>query len=507
MDSQAGKKKKGAKGKGKKRKRGLEEEEVAEISGERVHRNVAQEKDKTKPVETAPQIPVLNQLHVRKSEIYTMPILDMNEARVAANIEIIKAVMKEAGIGLDEGLEDKLVMFKGDWLTARNITKAVFERLEEVKPADSLQWVEPVIGLFHLQMNILKMLMTSHWGNGKEPASLNRFVMALGRNKSGGVDESVKNFRASDRFFNDVLDGQIISKVMSKLNVESETELVERMCFDGEGGKIPVEERDLVYENGLLFLQHGMSYREYAHAISCGDTGRVGCVLEVWTTLLQGSGKAVNYPAEVLHLMACLKRLWSPGLKSIWMRYCLVNPSGKAGGWMPDDLFCEYVIRENKAKFKASTNSSTDGFLREKVARQIISFRDAKQMMYRTTEATNYYTMSRIVQSVADIGKVVVALVQEKVHERQPVRYRRVGEDMYREVPDLFADGTTMLMTGKPIATYLSRARANWGKLSFLEKGEEEEGGPGLDDEDSDDDDDELEIYVICAEQMQRDKT
>ena len=64
--------------------------------------------------------PELNVLKLQKSEIYTLPTLDLNEARVDETIEILEALMQELGV-TPKQMHSKVAMFKGDWLTIRNM--------------------------------------------------------------------------------------------------------------------------------------------------------------------------------------------------------------------------------------------------------------------------------------------------------------------------------------------------------------------------------------------------
>lgn len=45
-------------------------------------------------------------------------------------------------------------MFHRDYLTVRNITRAMMHRAIEPHPVIRFQWIEPVTGLLHLQMNV-----------------------------------------------------------------------------------------------------------------------------------------------------------------------------------------------------------------------------------------------------------------------------------------------------------------------------------------------------------------
>ena len=71
-----------------------------------------------------------------------------------------------AGAGYLErlGIEDcvvggKKVMFRVDFLTVRNITMAIYQSQMEIHPIDRFEFIEPIAGFLHLQMNVLKLFL------------------------------------------------------------------------------------------------------------------------------------------------------------------------------------------------------------------------------------------------------------------------------------------------------------------------------------------------------------
>ncbi|KAF8460169.1 hypothetical protein BDZ91DRAFT_799070 [Kalaharituber pfeilii] len=61
--------------------------------------------------------PVVRPLVLEKSEIFTLLTLDYNEAKVADCIDILKSLIKEVGLELDDRFENVIEVVKGDWLT------------------------------------------------------------------------------------------------------------------------------------------------------------------------------------------------------------------------------------------------------------------------------------------------------------------------------------------------------------------------------------------------------
>ena len=73
-------------------------------------------------------------------------------------------------------------------------------------------WVEPIAGLFHLQMNVLKMLLHVFEGEAAgESFGVRRFATMLRRQ---GVTKDVKDFHACDDFFRTLAEGYVVAMYM-----------------------------------------------------------------------------------------------------------------------------------------------------------------------------------------------------------------------------------------------------------------------------------------------------
>ena len=103
-------------------------------------------------------------------------------------------------------------MAKGDWLTVRNITLAIYQKLEEPKILYIMGWIEPIAELFHLQMNILKLFTFTFWGQSNDECSFPRFSIALKRK----IHKDFKDFYSNNDFFHIILYFHIIAFCMHK---------------------------------------------------------------------------------------------------------------------------------------------------------------------------------------------------------------------------------------------------------------------------------------------------
>ena len=102
-------------------------------------------------------------------------------------------------------------MFKGDFLTVCNITRAIYRRRYDAGDIDRFLFMEPIAGFLHLQMNVLKLFLGAVWGKKTDRVSLARFQVVLSRQEAA---KSAKDFHASDDFFRTVVTSFVIALCM-----------------------------------------------------------------------------------------------------------------------------------------------------------------------------------------------------------------------------------------------------------------------------------------------------
>ncbi len=91
-----------------------------------------------------------------KTDILPLPTLPYDKSEINETFDILRELIQCLDLD-DYVFEDKIVMVKGDWLTVRNITRVIYQKQEEPEILYTLGWIELIAGLFHLQMNILKL--------------------------------------------------------------------------------------------------------------------------------------------------------------------------------------------------------------------------------------------------------------------------------------------------------------------------------------------------------------
>ena len=81
-------------------------------------------------------------------------------------------------------------MIKENWLTVQNIPQAIYQKAEKPEILYTLGWIEPIAGLFYLQMNILKLFIFTFWGESNDKCFFLRFNITLRRKVHKDVKDS-----------------------------------------------------------------------------------------------------------------------------------------------------------------------------------------------------------------------------------------------------------------------------------------------------------------------------
>jgi hypothetical protein len=324
-----------------------------------------------------------------------------------------------------------------------------------------------------MQMAVLLLLFRSHLGNESDLCSLSRWIKELDRNGNkfwDKTDAQVKNFNACLDFFDIVLDGYILSAVASICDynsLESFTrdfgnidlgDMINRLAEVIVKFTIVDANRrkgigDSAHDNFLLFLQHGVIFRNFNNAIRKGDPGLCLTSLSYFTVWFQGS-RQHNYAAETMQLCACLKRCWSPTLKQFYLENSLINLSGKANGWVSCDAMNERVVREVKAMRVSTSNPAVDEHWRNMVALQTMLLPEVKEKMAEECGVWIFDHHSSPVEKMTDVRAIASVILRDRTCVQIPQRDRDVKETMST---DLFSWGQRSLASTKKIVDFKKR--------------------------------------------------
>jgi hypothetical protein len=433
------------------------------------------------------------QIPVGKTRIFTFPLQHLNEAKIDDISEVLHVFTEYLGYSRDD-VRGKKIMFKGDQLTVKNmryiypLTIANICRAAIGLQSESLEefyfdYVEPSAGLFHLQMSVLGMLLNAHFGDEKEVSSVSQYMKLLGRNSNifaGKSTKKIKNFRACHELFNDILDGYLVAAVAEHYGAKSCADLHQHLEEkDWRGAIMEVEKRfsdpglvakwrkqevrDIAHENVVLFIQHGLMYRDFTNSMRTGDSGRVLHCLKFFTIWFQGS-RSSNYSLETIYLSSCLSAIWSEELGKFYLDHCLLNLSGSRKGFQLEDLVCELLVREQKGLGSLINQPAYNKWHQKVVSPIIFKLRDTREAMLKQSGATNYYKHCSAVASFHDVRKVANHALEHRVFIQIPGRcgiigMNVVGDKTVQPVPDLQMRGIAILSDGKRLENYKQKMR------------------------------------------------
>lgn len=78
-------------------------------------------------------------------------------------------------------------------------------------------------------------------------------------------------------------------------------------------------------------------------------------------------------------MVACFKRLWKKDMKEVWLRFYLINISGRLNKFVPNDWFGEIIIILNKENINPSVNAKSDKFLCKTVLQNMLLLCNSKE--------------------------------------------------------------------------------------------------------------------------------
>ena len=188
-----------------------------------------------------------------------------------------------------------------------------------------------------------------------KPGSLSFYVARLKRKR---VSEGSSSFRAADELMRNVFDGMVLRLWQGELGIDSletldtlgakqdTTTILNQVVAAAE----VIRTRYLVHPeanrkaygnattNAALFIRDMLVYIELGDAIKQGDVRHVGAILAPITLMFQAGGTK-NYANQLLRLAFDIRHTWTePRTDAIFSSW-LVNTTGKAGGWIPLDLY------------------------------------------------------------------------------------------------------------------------------------------------------------------------
>lgn len=130
------------------------------------------------PFATTHNIPAIMQLELKPTIAYELPAMDIDQASVAGNLQILDCMCLLLGRSKASFKNVKMVIV-GDHLMVSRIQTIQEWNICKVTYFDQMQWVIPVLQLFHMQMILCTTILNTHYGSVSKPGALVYFIPLL----------------------------------------------------------------------------------------------------------------------------------------------------------------------------------------------------------------------------------------------------------------------------------------------------------------------------------------
>lgn len=412
------------------------------------------------------KLQTLYEAPIQRAEIFTLPTLDIDESTIDGNAAILEELVRETGLDLTD-IQGTTIPISGDQMTLSRIRGVQELRIRD-KPEHRATYVSPWMGFLHYGFAAIDVVKRCNLGQqgGGDPGSIQTLVQLLGRT---GILEAKPNFNATHRLIEEMCDTYILSAFMEIAQVESLSALNEKLASENwipfvdevcneyyplskvdvlrtratdiatmlyESQIEPIRnlranqrtlaqqnllkgrnresiltahadrERDILYENSLLFMQQSLLYRDYFAAMRSGDTGRLEKSMEFFLILFEGAGKS-NYSRELMEQQVDRKVLWTPYMRAIWRNNCLLNLTGRPNKFLAVDEVCEYLVRQLKSSYNPRNTWQSKEFHMQTLSRLTMFLRDVRTVVASSSGAPSYGTKHSRVASEKDILTIV----------------------------------------------------------------------------------------------------
>ncbi|KAF9147777.1 hypothetical protein BGX20_006542, partial [Mortierella sp. AD010] len=325
----------------------------------------------------------------------------------------------------EEWFNGKQMIVAGDQMTVARLRALKFQRRSDVSPYARLEWMEPLIQLFHLQMLYSGTIINNYYGERKAPGSLGFYISVLKRKRVGPVKQ---DFHAADELLRHSFEALVMRLWMTefgcdrlddldKLLGEMNTRALEDKINSGIESITSVwldrfqltTKHNVLSKNSALFMKDMMLYIELSDAIKAGDIGRIDETLKPLTVIFQ-AGQTKNYALELLHLHCLLNHASDNKRKEAIMSSWLINTTGKKNRWIPADLYQEHNNLMTKVTHAVRGTNSPYETLANLVAPNIHVFQEVcskVESIYHTPNRGNHHTSKR---SVGDIKRLLESI-------------------------------------------------------------------------------------------------
>ncbi|KAF8461983.1 hypothetical protein BDZ91DRAFT_850768 [Kalaharituber pfeilii] len=454
--------------------------------GDVLKAKVSQAKKDKRAYSARPEFEKIYQIPLMKSEVHALSSLELDETSIEGTAQILDALHRETEMTVESFL-GRAVVHAGDLGTLMKVETLKQLRMREFVHNRHNHLVRHE-GLFHMEMAAEDMLFRAHWGreDGMDPGSLCHLKHVLGLK---GINGEMPEYNACRRFTRTCGEGFILAAICTEARVENIGELraklgegldyvnvcqavVRRLCTPRTVSilreraeniareswaemmktkkktervgdelnkkaflkRVALENRDVVYENFVLYLQHYLVVRDFHYNISVGDSGAVLKDIEPLAVWFAGSGKG-HYAKATTNLLLDNAVVWTPHMRYEWLNNILLNLSGRPGKYMGIDKVNEIVVRKVKDQHNPRSAWQSKDFFLNSVSQNAFMFNEVKKAMNNGAHVPHYGTKHGVVEDKNDIELVVDILLQGEILE-----YKKVDKIIEERLGGLIGD-------------------------------------------------------------------
>jgi hypothetical protein len=341
-----------------------------------------------------PKMPELDILPPEVTPSTTLGPITAEEGSIDGNYQVLEDIfLCQLSLDKEKDFSSRLFPIYGDQLTVSRLRSLQVERNEAEFPYDRHNWLVQVPSFFHVLMNLLWLINRSHYG---DPDTCNNVYSALSIHAQVLNRKKIPKDAAPFEHLEDIAIHSFYARIVALLHVRMKellpscdihdpeiadnyirslyprqflalVEDIRNLAFSDDirisvnryEPKVAARSKakpkkaespkvDEEFVNHVRFLQEMETYCTLKYAVQHGDVGHLMRIIPRLCLYFHG-GPAKNYAREMLYLWRLLSTdACTPTLRQAILRNGLVNKTGKPDGWMPIDLFVEYLNLELK---------------------------------------------------------------------------------------------------------------------------------------------------------------
>ncbi|KZV90118.1 hypothetical protein EXIGLDRAFT_838057 [Exidia glandulosa HHB12029] len=407
-----------------------------------------------------------HQLAAHKTTIYPLQTMDIDESTITGNIDVVSAIKLQLGFDTSAPeYEDRVQLFFGDQLTVDRQRSIISARAGHESGTEGWRWAKPIPALFHTDMAAVACVLTAHWGDPRNPTSLQFHNNVL--NRKPIVLSSMPPFRVCRSLISVSIHARVLHCL---LEVSGEPDLAacgeatktyERLhshavkiyrtyASIGNVATLRSQRRkggrgDKVFENATLFMRDGLGLRTFERLIRAGRSGHILLALK-WLAMMFKAGGHPKYAREMLYLIHHLFRVWPKKLRDLVLKNWLVNTTGTKDGWIALDHMQEHLNFWVKQKIYAAHGSNASWEWLAMISPCIDVLRKVANQVH---DALGSYQGRKHTSPdlTRDIRMLMASLAKHKVYEKGATR-RGVDESDIEPIDDLWGVGLAQMTDG-----------------------------------------------------------